>query len=174
MTFLGIGALAAACGGGPSSPGVAAAQGGSSASLENDALSYVACMRTHGEPDMPEITINGSGVHMSASPGSGFDPNTPQYTAANETCEHLLPKKGGSAGANTITPADQADYLKAAACMRAHGIPNFPDPTFENDNVEFNGAGSNIDTTSPQYTNALATCQKLIPAGLPDSSTSGS
>jgi hypothetical protein len=186
LALLGIGVLAAACGGGPSSPGVASAgkttattgssatQGGSSTGLENDALAYVACMRTHGEPNMPEITINGNGVHMSASPGSGFDPNTPQYTAANKACEHLLPKKGGSSGANTITAADQADYLKAAACMRSHGVPNFPDPTFENNSVEFNAAGSNIDTSSPQYKSALATCQKLIPAGLPDSSTSGS
>jgi len=186
VALLGLGVLAAACGGGPSSPGVASAgrttttttgpstaQNGSSASLENGALAYVACMRTHGEPNMPELTVNGSGVHISASAGSGFDPNTPQYTAANKACAHLLPKKGGVSGGNTITAADQADYLKAAACMRAHGVPNFPDPTFENNSVEFSNT-TPIDTNAPQYKSALATCQKLIPAGLPYSSTSGS
>jgi hypothetical protein len=185
LALLGIGVLATACGGGPASPGVASAgktttttgsstaQNGSSASVENSALAYVACMRTHGEPNMPEITINGSGVHMSASPGSGFDPNTPQFAAANKACEHLLPKKGGVASGSTITSADQADYVKAAACMRSHGVPNFPDPTFENNSVEFINT-TPIDTNSPQYKSALATCQKLIPAGLPYSSTSGS
>jgi hypothetical protein len=185
VALVGIGVLAAACGAAPSSPGVASAgttttttgsstaQNGSSASLENSALAYVACMRTHGEPNMPEITIDGSGGHISASAGSGFDPNTPQFTAANKACQHLLPKKGGSAGTNTITPADQADYLKAAACMRSHGVPNFPDPTFENNSVEFNNP-TPIDTNSPQYKSALATCQRLIPSGLPYSSTSGS
>jgi hypothetical protein len=183
---MGIGVLAAACGGGPSSSGVASvgktttttgsstAQGGSNTSLENALLAYTNCMRTHGEPNMPEPVVNGSGVHISAAAGAGaVNPNTPQFAAASKACEHLLPKKGSGPSGSTITTADQADYLKAATCMRSHGVPNFPDPTFENNSVEFNNA-TPIDTNSPQYKNALATCQKLIPAGLPYSSTSGS
>ena len=132
-------------------------------------------MRTHGEPNMPDITIDGSGnLHMDGVPGPGFDPNSPQYNSAANTCKHLLPSRGSVAGAGTITPADQAAYLRAAACMRSHGIPNFPDPTFQNNSVTFNASGPGIDTKSSQYTSALATCQKLIPAGLPYSSTSGS
>jgi hypothetical protein len=177
--------VAAACGGGSYSHGVASlgktttttgpstAQSGSSASLENGLLAYVSCMRTHGEPSMPEVTIDGNSVHLSGSPGSGFDPNTPQFKAANNACEHLIPRKGGVTGGNTITPAEQADYLKAVACMRSHGIPNFPDPTFQNNEVEFN-TPTPIDTNSSQYKSALATCQKLIPAGLPYSSSAGS
>ncbi len=65
-----------------------------------------------------------------------------------------------------ITPADQADYLNAAACMRSHGIPDFPDPTFQNNTVTFN-IPPNIDKNSPQARSAVATCRKLIPAGLP-------
>jgi hypothetical protein len=57
--------------------------------------------------------------------------------------------------------------------MRSHGFPGFPDPVFQNDNVTFSAAGSRIDTKSSQYTSALTTCQKLIPAGLPDSGPSG-
>jgi hypothetical protein len=56
---------------------------------------------------------------------------------------------------------------------RTHGIPNFPDPTFEDNSVEFNTT-TPIDTNSSGYKGALATCQKLIPAGLPYGSTSGS
>jgi len=130
-------------------------------------------MRTHGEPNVPEPTIDGNGVHISANPGSGVDPNSPQFTAANNACKHLIRTKGGVSGGNTITPTDQADYLKAAACMRSHGVPNFPDPTFQNNRVEFNTT-TPIDTNSSQYKSALATCQKLIPAGLPYSSASAS
>ena len=65
-----------------------------------------------------------------------------------------------------VTPADQADYLNAAACMRSHGIPDFPDPTFQNNTVTFN-IPPNIDKNSPQARSAVATCRKLIPAGLP-------
>jgi hypothetical protein len=69
----------------------------------------------------------------------------------------------------TITSADQADYLKAVTCMRSHGIPNFPDPTFEGGSVAFN-TRTPIDSRTSQYKRALATCEKLIPPGLPYSS----
>jgi len=184
-TLLGIGVLAAACGSGSPSQGVASvgqtttttgssgAQATSAASRENSALAYISCMRTHGEPNMPEPDFNGGHVSINITGGSGVDPSSPQFARANKACEHLVPTKGGASGGNTITPADQADYLKAVACMRSHGIPNFPDPSFEDNSVEFNET-TPIDTNSPQYKSALATCQKLIPAGLPYSSTSGS
>jgi hypothetical protein len=65
-----------------------------------------------------------------------------------------------------ITAADQADYLKAAACMRSHGVPDFPDPTFEDNTVTFN-IPSNVDPNSSQAKSAEAICVKLIPPGLP-------
>jgi hypothetical protein len=70
----------------------------------------------------------------------------------------------------TITPADQADYLKAASCMRSHGVPDFPDPTFENNGVKFN-IPPNIDPNSSQVKRAEAICVNLIPAGLPYSNS---
>jgi hypothetical protein len=42
-----------------------------------------------------------------------------------------------------ITSADRLDYLKAAACMRSHGIPDFPDPTFGHNTATFNNANPN-------------------------------
>jgi hypothetical protein len=66
----------------------------------------------------------------------------------------------------TITPADRLDYVNAAACMRSHGVPGFPDPTFENNIVTFN-IPPNIDPNSSQAKTAEAICAKLIPPGLP-------
>jgi hypothetical protein len=65
-----------------------------------------------------------------------------------------------------ITPADRLDYLKGAACMRSHGFPDFPDPTFGTNTVTFN-IPPNIDPNSSQAKNAEAICAKLIPPGLP-------
>jgi hypothetical protein len=65
-----------------------------------------------------------------------------------------------------ITPADRLDYLKGAACMRSHGFPDFPDPTFVNNTVTFN-IPPNIDPNSSQAKGAEAICAKLIPPGLP-------
>ena len=163
--------LAAACGGGPTSASNIAAAGGSSVSQENSLLAYTDCMRTHGEPNMPEPSVSGGSLHLAAPPGPGFDPNSPQFATANNACKHLLPTKGSSPDTGVVTEADQADYLKAAACMRSHGVLNFPDPTFRDNSVQFN-ATTPIDTSSSQYQSALAICVKLIPAGLPYSSTS--
>jgi hypothetical protein len=71
----------------------------------------------------------------------------------------------------TITPANRADYVKAARCMRSHGVPDFPDPTFENNTVTFN-TPANIDPNSSQVKTAEAICVKLIPPGLPYSNRS--
>jgi hypothetical protein len=80
-------------------------------------------------------------------------------------------ENGGQTPTPTITPADQADYLNAASCMRSHGVPDFPDPTFANNTVTFD-IPSNIDPNSPQARTAVATCAKLIPPGLPYSNRS--
>jgi hypothetical protein len=163
--LLGTIVLASACGGGP-----ATKPPGSPANLANPAshaLAWVNCMRTHGEPNMPDIAVNGTNVSVNIQAGSGVDPHSPQFTAAFKACRHLLRgEKSGAAGGTTISPADQAAYLKAVACMRAHGYPKFPEPVFQGNNVSFNTT-TPIDTKSPQYQRAANTCDKLIPAGLP-------
>jgi hypothetical protein len=179
--LLGTGVLVAACGGGSSGAGVAsllttttttassAPQTGTAAST---ALAYVSCMRANGEPNMPDPPAGGGNhVHISITAGSGVDPSSPEFTRATNACKHLLPDNG--VPSDSITPADQADYLTAAACMRSHGVPDFPDPTFQDDSVTFS-IRRPLDPNSSQYKSALATCQKLIPAGLPYSSASGS
>ena len=158
--------LASACGGSPPVQPVA--------SLPNSALAFVNCMRTHGEPNMPDPVREGNSVHITIHPGSGVDPGSPRFTAAYKACKHLAsPGKGSAPGGSTITPADQAGYLRAVACMRSHGFPKFPNPVFQDNNVTFSSR-TPIDTNSAQYQRALATCDKLIPAGLPYSGRSPS
>jgi hypothetical protein len=83
----------------------------------------------------------------------------------------MLPSENGDqTPQQTITPADQVDYLQAANCMRSHGVAGFPDPTFENNSVTFN-IPSSIDTNSSQFKSAAATCSKAIPPGLPYSNS---
>jgi hypothetical protein len=185
--LLGLGVLAAGCGGVRSRQGVAslgtttttttaapsAAPGASRPNPVTSALGYSQCMRTHGVPNFPEPTFHGHSANISITPSIA---NSPFYTHADTACKHFLPNDGvppKGSGGPTLTPADQADYLKAAVCMRSHGITAFPDPTFKDGTVAFNTKAA-IDTNSAQYTSALATCQKLIPAGLPYSSSSNS
>ena len=172
VAILSTGALAAACGGASSTTGHSAAPSGITASLANRALAYSDCMRTHGEPNMPDPTFAGRHATLEITASSGIDPSSPQFIAATNACRHLV-SKGGASPQPTITPADQADYLKGVACMRSHGVPRFPEPVFQNHTVTFNAAGLRIDTHSSQYTRAVRICEKLIPAGLPYSSHGG-
>src|SRR5262249_44895354 len=78
-------------------------------------------------------------------------------------------ENGGQTQSQPIPPADRPDYLNAARCMRSHGVPDFPDPTFGNNTVTFD-IPPNIDPNSSQAKAAVAICAKLIPPGLPYSS----
>jgi hypothetical protein len=60
-------------------------------------LRYAVCMRAHGFPDFPdpEKGPGGYGVLFPVSPGTGFDPSSPQYQAADKACKHVRNGSGG-------------------------------------------------------------------------------
>jgi hypothetical protein len=61
--------------------------------VTTEALKYVACMRTHGIPDMPDPVVNAQGVEfrIGGPKGSGPPPGSPVVQNAMRTCQHLLP-----------------------------------------------------------------------------------
>jgi hypothetical protein len=79
--------------------------------------------------------------------------------SAQNACRHLLESYEMSSG--QLTGAQQqhalSQLVKYAACMRAHGLPNFPDPTVGNDGIGFPA----LPTTSPQYPTAQQACKSL-------------
>jgi hypothetical protein len=159
--------LAAGCGGG----GPSGAESGASsttdgsARTQNGALAFARCMRSHGLPKWPDPT-NGGEFDKSKLQQTGY--SVSQVRADEDgPCKHLLP---ASPAAPTISAAGRTDYLKAAACMRSHGFPGFPDPTFPNGNIHLN-IPSSINQASAPYRSAATICTKLIPAGLPYSSS---
>jgi len=162
--------LAAGCGGATPIPSVASV-GSTASSTTSSAASgtsfekFAACMRAHGVPQFPDPTNNGTTLHIQVGPAQALDPASPQYQSAQAACGSLVPGGLGLRG-HTVTPAEQLDYLKAAACVRAHGIADFPDPTITNGQVKF-APPQDINTNSPQVQAAFTICRKLIPAGLP-------
>jgi len=162
---------AAACGGG--SPQVASLGGTTtttqvSAAAEGaggpkgNPTAFAACMRSHGVTNFPDPVISGNQVSIRINPSIS---GSPHFASAQADCAHYLPKLAKGVPP-AITAAEQEDYLKAAACVRSHGFPNFPDPTFSNGGVRFN-IPSTINPNSPAVQQAIVTCQKLIPSGLP-------
>jgi len=137
-----------------------------SASPDSQAVAYSACMREHGVPSFPDpkVTTNGNEVKVAVRVTPGITGN-PKFSSAQKACSKLIPGGGPGPGSNhPISEKEQAEYLKAAACIRTHGIPNFPDPTFEGGGVHISHKG--LDLSSPQARKAEEACQSLIPGGL--------
>jgi hypothetical protein len=78
---------------------------------------------------------------------------------------------GGAAGSGSPPSQTQLqqDALKYAGCMRANGVPGFPDPT-AGGGFLFQ-AGSGVDPSSPAFQAARAKCGKLLPSGPTPGST---
>jgi hypothetical protein len=171
---LGAVVLAAACSGSPgaSAPRATSSAGsgaqstpGASTSPFQQALAFSACMRANGIPDFPDpVQGPGGGVslQLKAGPGSDMNPNSPQFQTAQNACRHLQPQ-GLQGGGVTANP-EQA--LKWAACMRSHGLPNFPDPTVSNGVPQLDLSGTGIDPSSPQFQSAQQACKSLSPGAM--------
>jgi hypothetical protein len=125
-------------------------------------------VRSHGVPDFPDPDSSGQ-IPKEAVVRALGGVSDSRARAATNACANLNPAGQGNP---TLTAQEQQDYLKAAACMRSHGITNFPDPTFPGGRVNLS-IPSSIDTKSRQFTQAAQTCTKLIPAGLPYSRPGG-
>lgn len=149
VTALAGAALLAACGGG--SPAATTAV---SANYQK-ALTYAQCMRSHGMPNFPDPDSQGQ---FSNLPSSASDAAVKQASlSAQNACRHLAPSGGGIGGSNELSPAQQHQMLQYSACMRAHGIPNFPNPTSNG----FNFSAAGIDPDSPQLQTANHACSSI-------------
>jgi hypothetical protein len=114
-------------------------------------------MRSHGVPDFPDPDSNGS--------FSLPDSVSSQERAANQVCNHLLNAGPQLNAAQTQHALGQ--LVKYAQCMRAHGVPGFPDPQTTPGGIgvpggfTFDTAGRNLRQRSPQYQAASEACQSL-------------
>jgi hypothetical protein len=154
-----------------SSNGSSAGSGGGSstgsASPQSQAVAYSACVRAHGVPNFPDpkVSTNGNEVKVAIGINPSISSN-PHFKSAQQACSKLLPGGGPGEGPNhQISPQEQSQYLKAAACIRSHGIPTFPDPTFSGGGVHVPKTAG-VNPHSPQVRRAEEACQSLIPGGL--------
>lgn len=124
-------------------------------------VEWAACMRRHGDPNQVDPTIdNHYGINitiplsapqtLSNEVHGGTAPCNQYLTAASNAlkAEHPAPS----------APSNDATGVKYAACMRAHGVPNYPDPTGTRTNLR------GIDMNSPFFIRANKLCGKQIGA----------
>jgi hypothetical protein len=139
--------LAAACGGSPSSTGAVVTQ-----TANSQAVAFSRCMRAHGVPDFPDPASRG-GVPKVTPQQVGV--SDARFRAAQAACASLRQP------APARKPQIMTGLLNFARCMRAHGIPNWPDPsTDRNGQPVFDISG--IDPDSPRVSNTAAACTHLL------------
>ena len=165
--------LAPACSS-PSSAGGSPAAAGSATS--SSAVAYSHCMRSHGEPNFPDLPS--SGLVPKADPQE-LGVSSSQLQAAQRACQHLYPTNGGALGASLRQCEETGDCPQAmvqrvvsdmrllARCMRSHGVPNWPDPTVDSEGrPDFNLLHAHgFDPNSPQINNKMQECGHVMPAG---------
>ena len=158
IAVIGLAVMAAGCGGSPS-PGTSG--GGASSSVLARFDAYASCMRRHKIHDFPDPTISpGGGVafQINAGPGSDLGRANPRFVAAGKACRGLLP--GGGTAPAPLSAERIAGELTWARCMRAHGLPGFPDP---NSQGAFDS--SRFDENSPAFQTASSACKSREPTG---------
>lgn len=92
----------------------------------------------------------------------GVPVNGPAFQAAMRECRSYLPHGGRPTAAQTAKAKAQA--LAMSRCMRSHGVPNFPDPTFQtgpNGNVGVRLSGAGVDPSSPAFQAAQKACASV-------------
>jgi hypothetical protein len=141
-------ALLAACGGPPAPAGA----GGTSAAGSPSAVGYSHCMRAHGVPGFPDPAGRG-GVPKVTPRQAGV--SNARFQAAQQACARLLQPSQAQ------LPRIMTGLLSFARCMRAHGIPNWPDPaTDRSGQPVFDISG--IDPDSPRVSNTADACTHLL------------
>jgi hypothetical protein len=83
------------------------------------AVKFTECMRANGVGDFPDPDASGQ------FPSYGVSVTPTVWTKAVAACKSLQPPGTLSA---KLTPAQESAALKFAQCVRANGVPDFPDP----------------------------------------------
>lgn len=185
----GTAVLTAACGGGSGTPQVASLAhgsgsgaassasngGGNSAASASDGNvtqqldQWAACMRSHGDPGQADPTVDASKViHVTMPPSipggifgtNGQDPSGGPgvhcATYLNDASKALA-----GPGSSSVKTPDQATLDKFSACVRANGIPDFPDlKESSNGGSHFQSNGGDLSPGNPALQNAMKLCGK--------------
>jgi hypothetical protein len=172
--------LTAACTSGSSSPQVvslgtsSSAGGGSSTStLSNgNATSlldeWASCMRGHGDPQQTDPTIDAYKDIQITMPDNVSNTLSNEAHGSSGPCGSYLTRAQDALGYRPPPQVSLATQLKYAECMRAHGVPQYPDPNGSSEGPSFIALG--INTTSPIFVNADNLCSReygMHPASAP-------
>jgi len=118
-------------------------------------------MQNHGLADFPDPDSSGT-IDIKAS---GVDPTTAAFRSAQKACEALEPS-GFSPGTHVLSAAERQRSLAYSRCMRAHGIPSFPDPDSSGRLTVGAIRTAGLDPDSPLFQTAMTACERFKPPNI--------
>lgn len=130
-------------------------------SQQNRALAFSRCMRSNGVASFPDPGNDGA-VPKVALQRLGVSGS--RFHSAQRACRHLLPN-GGRPPSQAQRQQVAAEGLQFARCVRAHGVPSFPDP--DSTGRIPDPASVGIDQGSPTFQAANQACAKYRPPYMP-------
>ena len=124
---------------------------------------WAACMRTNGDPNQADPTIDQYGVINVTIPDGVSETLSNQVHGSTGSCsQYEVAAENDLRAANPVAPPPRhGKIVQYVDCMRTHGFPTYPD-SGPNGETDFNGTG--IDPDSPSVENANNVCGKQINA----------
>jgi hypothetical protein len=116
----------------------------------NPQLAFAECMRSHGVANFPDPSAGGA-INIP----DALD-QLPAFQSAAQTCRSKLQPGGGPHGG--IPEDTRLSLLHHAQCMRAHGVPNYPDPNVPSHGPYDFGPPTGINTDAPAFQRAASAC----------------
>ena len=90
---------------------------------------FASCMRDHGVPSFPDPETS-AGIQIPVSLAKN---PSPAFKSAMQACHYLMAAEGSPP---VVSASQKAAAVKLAQCMRKHGVPNYPDPTYQNGQLD--------------------------------------
>ena len=128
------------------------------------ALAFSLCMRTNGVSRYPDPESSGQLVKESLLQ---LGVSGARFQLAERTCRHLLPN-GGSPPSAAQAQRVREMSLRFSQCIRAHGVPDFPDP--DSTGRIPDPASVGIDQGAPKFEAANNACGRYRPPYMPSNS----
>jgi hypothetical protein len=150
--------LISACG--SSAPAGSGSSGGGdpTATAHEKAVKFAECIRSNGVSEFPDPDASGQFAYGIPSYSSPLNPSSAAWQKAIGACKTLEPPRFIP---TQFTPKQLSARLKFAQCVRANGVPDFPDPTATGPLVNVSN-GSSI----PGLHATVQKCIRLNPAAI--------
>jgi hypothetical protein len=163
--------LTACAGGGGKPSGVASLSGSGSGSgggttttvgKQNASELYAKwaqCMRDHGVNIADPVVDDQGQINITLPQGLSIQ----TYQTADTACKSLhTAAQTAARGGKAADKPDPTKALNFSKCMRAHGLPDFPDPSPGGGLQIRAGQGSDLNPNNPTFQAAQKACQSIM------------